>query len=166
MISCCICLLLYVECICTVSPCWHLCTCAVCFVCSSFCVYFQISSSNLFCFMSMMQRIHFLVLPFNTSCLCLPLEAVMMKKQAFSSPQEQLSVEPGYYAALINAFHKNEKASISVFFSLQNHINTNILQHCGWSSAVSACLCACHLQGIASSTFPLCFVCMFLCVYI
>lgn len=42
------------------------------------------------------QRIHFLVLPFNTSCLCLPSEAVMRTEQAFSSPQEQRSVEPGY----------------------------------------------------------------------
>lgn len=42
------------------------------------------------------QRIHFLVLPFNTSCLCLPLETVMRTEPAFSSPQEQWSAEAGY----------------------------------------------------------------------
>lgn len=83
---------------------WHLCmrilgSVCLCVCMRKFvdvCVCFRSFPEKLMCGDAQLQGIYFLFLPFNISCLCLPLEAVMSTEAAFSSPQEQWSVEPGY----------------------------------------------------------------------
>lgn len=80
----------------------HVYTCKCLFVCmlKCVCVYvcvcFRFFPEKLMYGDAQLRRIYVLFLPFNISCLCLPLEAVMSTEAAFSSPQEQWSVEPGY----------------------------------------------------------------------
>lgn len=73
---------------------WRLCMCILASVC--LCVCFHFFPEKLMYGDTLLRRIYVLFLPFNISCLCLPLEAVMSTEAAFSSPQEQWSVEPGY----------------------------------------------------------------------